>query len=209
MTKNSNQGGGPAKRCQEIWSMAMLGKSLGNLQSNLWTTTTEGTQNKWSYFSCGPICQVWFKNFQKGVIHMPLREPLTSAIGSSHVYSGATTVKAELPNAMVALLECRPAKEKSDGWKLSVAQFDVWGRFSQVESTLWTDFWCLQFAFLRWSHFQKRTPYIWIRELKGLKLRARNFQVVAFVRWSQGQVWLYHYWVFSEMGSWGHRLINF
>ena len=39
--------------------------------------------------------------------------------------------------------------------------------------------------------FQERIPYIWIRELKGLKLRVRNFQVVAFVRWSQGQVRLY------------------
>ena len=36
-----------------------------------------------------------------------------------------------------------------------------------------------QFTFLGWSHFQKRTAYIWIRELKGLKKHARNFQVVA------------------------------
>ena len=59
------------------------------------------------------------------------------------------------------------------------AQFDVYGRFSQVESTLWADLWCPQFAFLRWSHFQESCPYIWIRELKGLKLCVRSFQVVA------------------------------
>ena len=75
--------------------------------------------------------------------------------------------------------------------KVFFAQFDVCGRFSQVDSKLWADLRCPQFAFLRWSHFQERTPYIWIRILNGLKLHVRNFQVVAFVRWSQGQVRLY------------------
>ena len=63
--------------------------------------------------------------------------------------------------------------------KVFFAQFDDFGRFSQVESKLWADIQCPQFAFLRWSHFQEHTPYIWIRELKGLKVRVRNFQVVA------------------------------
>ena len=45
------------------------------LQSNLGITTTEGTGSKWSYFSGGLICQVWFKIFQYGVVHMALREP--------------------------------------------------------------------------------------------------------------------------------------
>ena len=33
------------------------------IQSNLGITTTEGTGSKWSYFSGGLICQVWFENF--------------------------------------------------------------------------------------------------------------------------------------------------
>ena len=45
------------------------------VQSNLGITTTEGTGSKWSYFSGGLICQVRFKNFQYGVVNMPLREP--------------------------------------------------------------------------------------------------------------------------------------
>ena len=32
----------------------------GEVQSNLWITTTEGTGNKWSYFQGGLICQAWF-----------------------------------------------------------------------------------------------------------------------------------------------------
>ena len=91
---------------------------------------------------------------------------------------------------MIARSECLRIKS----WtikKVFFAQFDTCGRFSQVDSTLWADLRCPQFAFLRWSHFQERIPYIWIRELKGLKLCVRNFQVVAFVRWSQGQVQLY------------------
>ena len=40
------------------------------IQSNLGNTTTKGTGSKWSYFSGGLICQVWFKNFQYGVVHM-------------------------------------------------------------------------------------------------------------------------------------------
>ena len=63
--------------------------------------------------------------------------------------------------------------------KVFFAQFYVCGRFLQVGSTLWADLRCPQFAFLRWSQFQERTPYIWIREFKGLKLCVRNFQVVA------------------------------
>ena len=62
-------------------------KSRRHIQSNLWITTTEGTGSKWSYFSGGLICQVWFKNFQRRVLH--LHEPATSAIGSHHVYAGA------------------------------------------------------------------------------------------------------------------------
>ena len=57
-----------------------------------------------------------------------------------------------------------PVREKLDDRKVFFAQFDVCGCFSQVDSKLWADLWCSQFAFLRWSHFQERTPYIWIRE---------------------------------------------
>ena len=67
-----------------------------------------------------------------------------------------------------------PAKEKLDNQKVIFAEVDVCGRFSQVESTLWADLRCPQFAFLRWSHFQERTPYI--ESAKGPKLRARNFR---------------------------------
>ena len=79
---------------------------------------------------------------------------------------------------MIARSECRRRKS----WTIKKCfslNFDVCVHFSQVESTLKVDLWCPQFAFLRWSHFQECTPYIWIRELKGLKLRVRNFQVVA------------------------------
>ena len=65
----------------------------------------------------GPISQVVpfarLKNFQNGVVHMALREPLTSAIGSSHVYSGATTMKAELPTR--SSLFRSACERKSDG----------------------------------------------------------------------------------------------
>ena len=58
----------------------------------------------------GPISQVvsfavWFKNFQNEVVHMPLCEPSTSAISSSHVYAGQRPCQAELPNAMIACSE--------------------------------------------------------------------------------------------------------
>ena len=59
------------------------------LQSNLWIATTEGTGNKRSYFSDGLIWQVWFKFFQYGLVHMPLHEPSSSTIGSSHMHAGA------------------------------------------------------------------------------------------------------------------------
>ena len=160
------------------------------IQSNLGITTTEGTGSKWSYFSGGLICQVWFKNFQYGVVHMPLREPW-------HQRSVAPTCKRgrywQRPWEAELHVACKrnyrsfgvPTKEKLDKQKSAFAQFDVCGRFFQVESTLWADLWCPQFAFLRWWHFQERCLYIWIRKLKGLKLCVRNFQVVAFVRWSQ------------------------
>ena len=79
---------------------------------------------------------------------------------------------------MIARSECL-RREVTQSKKCFFAQFYVCGRFLQVKSTLWADLRCPQFAFLRWSHFQERTPYIWICELKGLKLRVRNFQVVA------------------------------
>ena len=160
------------------------------IQSNLGNTTTEGTGSKWSYFSGGLICQVLFKKFQNGVVHMPLREPW-------HQRSVIPTCKrgrkwqrpcqAELENAKIARSECLRRKVRQSKKCFSL-QFDACGRFLQVKLTLWADFRCPQFAFLRWSHFQEHIPYIWIRELKGLKLCVRNFQVVAFVRWSQGQV---------------------
>ena len=74
--------------------------------------------------------------------------------------------------------------------------------FCRLNRRFWADLRCPQFAFLRWSHFQERTPYIWIRELKGLKLCVRNFQVVAFVRWSQGQVWLYYVQLHCRAQGW-------
>ena len=42
--------------------------TTSHIQSNLGITTTEGTRSKWSYFSGGLICQVWFKIFQYGVV---------------------------------------------------------------------------------------------------------------------------------------------
>ena len=133
------------------------------------------------YFSGGLICQVWFKIFQFWVVHMHLRKPSTSVIGCSHMFAGCIwqrPCQAELDNATIAQSECLRRKSRTVE-NVFFAQVDVCGRFSYVESTLWDDLRCPQFAFLRWSHFQERTPYIWIREFKGLKLRVRNCQVVA------------------------------
>ena len=41
------------------------------VQSNLGNTTTEGTGSKWSFFSGGFICQVWFKNFKIDLYSCP------------------------------------------------------------------------------------------------------------------------------------------
>ena len=66
--------------CVMTHDLAMTAECTGTgrssaLQSNLGNTTTEGTGSKWSYFSGGLICQVLFKKFQSGIVHMPLREP--------------------------------------------------------------------------------------------------------------------------------------
>ena len=93
---------------------------------------------------------------------MPLHEPVTSAIGSPHVHAGA-----ELATTMPGGACKRddrsfgvPVKEKLDDRKIFFVESDVCGRFSQVKSALWADLRCPQFAFLRWSQFQERTPDI-------------------------------------------------
>ena len=58
------------RTCVHVRKQCSLDISV--VQSNLGITTTEGTGSKWSYFSGGLICQVWFKKFQYGVVHMPL-----------------------------------------------------------------------------------------------------------------------------------------
>ena len=96
------------------------GPSSLYIQSNLWITTTEGTGNKWSYFSGGLICQVWFKNFQYRDLHMPLHEPATSAIGSPHVYAGAY-LATTMPSGACKRDDLSfgvHAKEKLDDWKV-------------------------------------------------------------------------------------------
>ena len=115
----------------------------------------------------GPISQVVsFARFGSKIfnteLHMPLHEPATSAIGSPHVYAGAW-----LATTMPSGARKRddrsfgvPAKEKLDYRKVFFPESDVCGRFSQVKSALWADLQCPQFAFLRWSQFQERTPYI-------------------------------------------------
>ena len=47
-----------------FFQTAMAASKVDKIQSNLGITTTEGTGSKWSYFSGGLICQVWFKKFQ-------------------------------------------------------------------------------------------------------------------------------------------------
>ena len=102
------------------------------------------------------------QKFSKWSLHIPLREPSTSAIGSSHVYA-----EAQLATTMPSGAGKRddrsfkvPAQEKLDDRNSVFAQFDVCGRLWQVESTLWADLWCPRFTFLRWSHFQEHTLYI-------------------------------------------------
>ena len=185
-------------------------------KSNLGITTTEGTGSKWSYFSGGLICQVWFKKFQYGVVHVSLHGPWHQrsvvptrkwgVIGTDRAKQSLQTRWSLVQSA------CEGTVRQSK--KCFFAQFDVCGRFSQVESTRRADLRWAQFAFLRWLHFQEGTPYIWIHELKGLKLCVRNFQVVAFVRWSQGQVRLYtiqkHSSISVRLGvdrSWANLLI--
>ena len=72
---------------------------------------------------------------------------------------GNDNAKRSLKNAKIARSECLRRKVRQSKMCFSL-QFDACGRFLQVESTLWADFRCPQFAFLRWSHFQERTPYI-------------------------------------------------
>ena len=56
------------------------------------------------------------------------------------------------------------------------AQFDVCGRFSQVESTLWADLWCPQFAFLRWLHFPARTLSVHLNpQIEGTEIVCPQF----------------------------------
>ena len=68
--------------------------------------------------------------------------------------------------------------------------------------TGWINAWGrpLVFEFLRCSILSKRTPYIWICDSKGVKLRVGNFQVVALVRRSEEQVWLYFIPRASKLG---------
>ena len=97
---------------------------------------------------------------------MPAHEPSPSAIDTTTVVPTYTRgrgwqrpCQVELANAMITC----PERLQGKRWtieKVFFAQFDVFGRFSQVESTLWADIQCPQFAFLRWSHFQEHTPYI-------------------------------------------------
>ena len=64
--------------------------------------------------------------------------------------------------------------------KVFFTQFDVCGCFSQVESILWADFRCPRFAFLSQVVVFSRMHSVHLnRELKGLKMRVRSFQVVA------------------------------
>ena len=111
--------------------------SLFYVQSNLGITTTEGTGSKWSYFSGGLTCQVWFKNFQYEVVHMPLREPWhhISYWWLPRVRGGVNNdhTKAELADAMIARSECLRRKSWTIN-KVFFAQFYVLvcGRFSQV-----------------------------------------------------------------------------
>ena len=70
--------------------------------------------------------------------------------------------------------------------KVFFAQFDVRGRFSQAELKRWVNLRCPQFVFLRWSHFQERTPYIILnQQIEGTEnecpqfLGGRFCQVVA------------------------------
>ena len=86
-----------------------LGIGRDELQSNLGITTTEGTGNKWSYFSGGLICQVWFKKFQYGVVHMPLREPWHQRSVVSMCKRGRNwqrPCQPELANTMIARSDC-------------------------------------------------------------------------------------------------------
>ena len=176
------------------------------IQSNLWIRPPKGLG------VCGPISPVvsfarfGSKNFNMKLYTCPRashRHQPSAVPTCTRGRNWQRPRQEELTNANIARLECLCRKS---WWmeKVFFAQFDACGRFSQVESTLWADLRCPQFAFLRWSHFQESTPYIWIPELKGLKVRVRNFQVVAFVRWSQGQVRLYQkprslYWKWSKL----------
>ena len=121
---------------------------------------------------------------------MPLREPW-------HQRSVVPTCKrgrnwqrpgqAELENVKIPRSECLRRKVRQSKKCFSL-EFDACGRFLQVESTLWADHRCPQFAFLRWSQFQERTPLL--RSFESANWRDWNC-VSAFVRWSQGQVRLY------------------
>ena len=103
-----------------------------HVQSNLGITTTEGTGSKWSYFSGGLICQVWFKIFQYGVVHMALREPC-------HQRSVAPTCKRGRMATTMTSGACKcddrsfgvPTKEKLDELKRAFRSiWRMWSLFS-------------------------------------------------------------------------------
>ena len=114
----------------------------------------------------GPISQVVsFARFGSKIFNIDTcprtsQRHHASAIGSSHMHA-ATTMPSRACKRDHRLSGV-PARETLDDRKsvFNFAQFDVFGRFSQVESKLWADTQCPQFAFLRWSHFQEHTPYI-------------------------------------------------
>ena len=104
------------------------------IQPNLGITTTEGTGSKWSYFSGGLICQVWFKIFQYGVVHYdgPSRAlAMTSAIGGSHVVVSGDVLATTMTSGACKRDDrsfAVPTKEKLD--KLKSAFRSIWRMWS-------------------------------------------------------------------------------
>ena len=126
------------------------------------------------------------QKLQCGVAHMPLSAIVIGDRMCTLYYStwgGGGQWATTVPSRAYECDDCSFGVTNWTNWekswtieRVAFAHFDECGCFSQVELAIWADLWCPQFAFLMWSHFQERTAYIWICELK---LLVCNFQVVA------------------------------
>ena len=117
---------------------------------------------------------------------MPLREPWHQRSVVPTCKRGQRPCQAELENAKIARSECLRRKVRQSKKCFSL-QFDACGRFLQVDSTLWADLRCPQFAFSQVVAFSRtHSVHFEYANWRDWNCVSAIFRLVAFVRWSQG-----------------------